>query len=60
MRDPVIDARIYRDLIGGVRSGVNGTPGFFVDGRLQRGDFDSLAPVIDDVAWTALMSADGE
>lgn len=48
MRDPAIDARIHRDFIGGARSGVNGTPGFFVDGRLQQGDFDSLAPVIAD------------
>ena len=33
---------IRRDFMGGVRSGVNGTPSFYVDGYLRQGDFDSL------------------
>jgi len=33
---------IRRDFMGGVRSGVNGTPSFYVDGYLCQGDFDSL------------------
>jgi len=43
LRNPDIDARIRRDFMGGVRSGVNGTPGFYVDGRLFQGDFEALA-----------------
>lgn len=42
LRNPDIDAHIHRDFMGGVRSGVNGTPGFYVDGHLHQGDFDSL------------------
>ncbi|HEY8328601.1 MAG TPA: hypothetical protein VIO59_09200 [Rhodanobacter sp.] len=37
-----IDAHIRRDFMGGVRSGVNGTPSFYVNGYLYQGDFDSL------------------
>jgi protein-disulfide isomerase len=43
LRNPQIDAHIRRDFMGGVRSGVNGTPGFYVDGYLYQGDFDGLA-----------------
>ncbi|NMW24847.1 DsbA family protein, partial [Rhodanobacter denitrificans] len=39
---PDIDARIRRDFMGGVRSGVNGTPGFYVNGSLYQGDIDAL------------------
>lgn len=42
MRSPDIATRIRRDFMGGVRSGVNGTPSFYVNGYLHRGDFDSL------------------
>ena len=42
LRSPDIDARIRRDFMGGVRSGVNGTPGFYVNGHLYQGDFDAL------------------
>lgn len=43
LRHPDIDAHIRRDFMGGVRSGVNGTPSFYVNGYLHRGDFDALA-----------------
>ncbi len=43
LRNPNIDVHIRRDFMGGVRSGVNGTPGFYVNGYLYQGDFDSLA-----------------
>ena len=33
---------IRRDFMGGVRSGVNGTPSFYVNGYLYQGDFDAL------------------
>lgn len=42
LRNPDIDAHIRRDFMGGVRSGVNGTPSFYVNGDLYQGDFDSL------------------
>lgn len=42
LRRPGIDARIQADFMGGVRSGVNGTPSFYVNGELHQGDFDSL------------------
>jgi protein-disulfide isomerase len=38
-----IDAHIRRDFMGGVRSGVNGTPSLYVNGHLHQGDFNSLA-----------------
>ena len=46
LRDPDIDARIRGDFMGGVRSGVNGTPGFYVNGYLYQGDFDALVHAI--------------
>lgn len=41
--------RIRRDFIGGVRSGVNGTPTFFINGVRHDGpfDFESLREAID-------------
>jgi len=46
LRNPDIDARIRGDFMGGVRSGVNGTPSFYVNGYLYQGDFDSLVHAI--------------
>ena len=43
LRNPGIDTHIRRDFMGGVRSGVNGTPSFYVDGHLYQGDFDGVA-----------------
>ena len=34
-------ARVQRDLESGQRSGVSGTPAFFVNGRLHEGSFDA-------------------
>jgi protein-disulfide isomerase len=41
--------RVRTDFLSGVRSGVNGTPTFFIDGRRHEGafDFDSLVMAID-------------
>jgi protein-disulfide isomerase len=33
--------RVQRDLDSGLASGVTGTPGFFIGGRLHRGSFDA-------------------
>jgi len=49
MRNPDIDAHIRRDFMGGVRSGVNGTPGFYVNGYQFQGDFDALTRAISRV-----------
>jgi protein-disulfide isomerase len=43
-------ARVREDFLGGVRSGVNGTPAFFINGVRHDGanDFESLKAAIDD------------
>ncbi|WP_263360174.1 DsbA family protein [Acidicapsa ligni] len=43
-------ARVRADFVGGVRSGVNGTPTFFLNGRrIDRGsDYQSLLEVIEE------------
>jgi protein-disulfide isomerase len=42
-------AKIQTDFLGGVRSGVNGTPAFFINGELHRGTYayEDLAAAID-------------
>ena len=40
LASPELLARVRRDVESGERSGVPGTPSFFVDGRLHRGFFD--------------------
>jgi protein-disulfide isomerase len=42
-------AKIQADFLGGVRSGVNGTPAFFINGELHRGTYayEDLAAAID-------------
>ena len=42
-------ARVRTDFAGGARSGVNGTPTFFINGRRHDGpfDFDSLSEAIE-------------
>lgn len=44
--DPAITERVRRDFMGGVRSGVNGTPSFFIDGQLYHGGVDTLGAAI--------------
>jgi protein-disulfide isomerase len=42
--------KVEQDFLGGVRSGVNGTPGFFINGRRHDGgyDYSDMAEAIDD------------
>jgi protein-disulfide isomerase len=42
-------AKIQADFLGGVRSGVNGTPSFFINGEMHRGTYayQDLAAAID-------------
>ncbi|HJV52328.1 MAG TPA: DsbA family protein [Noviherbaspirillum sp.] len=49
MRGPKIDGRIHADFMGGVRSGVNGTPCFFINGYRYEGDFGELNVAIADL-----------
>jgi protein-disulfide isomerase len=44
--DERIAARVRHDFMGGVRSGVNGTPSFFINGRLHAGGFDTLGAAV--------------
>lgn len=46
LRTHDVDARIQHDFMSGVRSGVNGTPSFFINGRLFQGDFRQLAAAL--------------
>lgn len=46
LRRPGIDSRIQADFMGGVRSGVNGTPCFFLDGYRVDGGVADLEYVI--------------
>ena len=40
LKSGVHEARIRADFLGGVRSGVNGTPSFFINGQRHEGKFD--------------------
>ncbi|HEY6852401.1 MAG TPA: thioredoxin domain-containing protein, partial [Terracidiphilus sp.] len=42
--------RVRQDVSGGIRSGVNGTPTFFINGQRHNGphDFDTLNRVIQE------------
>ena len=46
VKQPQIDQRIKADFKGGVRSGVNGTPSFFINGQLHQGAPLALAHAI--------------
>lgn len=46
LRSPDIARDVRRGFMGGVRSGVNGTPGFHVNGYLHQGDLDALTHAI--------------
>lgn len=43
------EARVKEDFLGGVRSGVNGTPTFFINGRRYEGapEFEEMVAAID-------------
>jgi protein-disulfide isomerase len=47
-------ARVREDFMGGVRSGVNGTPAFFINGQKYDGDYDagSLGDAIEGALGT--------
>jgi len=47
VKQPQIDQRIKADFKGGVRSGVNGTPSFFINGQLHQGAPLALAHAIE-------------
>ncbi|HTN70168.1 MAG TPA: thioredoxin domain-containing protein [Methylomirabilota bacterium] len=49
LEDGEFKTRVRGDFSGGVRSGVNGTPTFFINGRRHDGpfDFESLAAAIE-------------
>lgn len=47
LKQPQIAQRVKADFNGGVRSGVNGTPGFFVNGRQFQGNPQALAHAIE-------------
>lgn len=47
LKQPEIDKRIKTDFNGGVRSGVNGTPSFFINGSLHQGSPEALAQAIE-------------
>jgi protein-disulfide isomerase len=51
-------ARVREDFLGGVRSGVNGTPTFFVNGRRHDGAFD-LGSLTEAVTMAVGISEDG-
>lgn len=46
LKQPQLAQRIKADFNSGVRSGVNGTPGFFINGRLHQGAPQALAQAI--------------
>jgi len=41
--DPILADKVDADFESGVRSGVNGTPGFFLDGERYNGSYDYLS-----------------
>jgi protein-disulfide isomerase len=49
LENKVFEPSVRADFDGGVRSGVNGTPTFFINGQRHNGpfDFDSLAGAIE-------------
>jgi protein-disulfide isomerase len=61
LEDQVYRSRVRADFNGGVRSGVKGTPTFFINGRRHDGpfDFEDLARAINEVIGTARGAAKG-
>ena len=54
LRSGVFSERVARGFSGGVRSGVNGTPSFFINGARHDGSFDfaTLTDAIKEAAAT--------
>jgi len=52
LADGAFTDRVRTDFTGGVRSGVNGTPTFFINGQRHNGpaDYDHLVKAIDEAA----------
>ncbi len=52
LADSTYRARVRADFAGGARSGVNGTPTYFINGKRHNGplDFDSLSEAIEEAA----------
>ncbi len=40
IQNQIFADKIKKDFLGGVRSGVNGTPGFFINGNFYKGSFE--------------------
>ena len=55
LKDGTFKARVRADFTGGVRSGVNGTPTFFINGHRHDSsfDFETLVSAIQQAATTA-------
>jgi protein-disulfide isomerase len=58
LRQPQISRRIESDFKGGLRSGVNGTPGFFVNGQLHHGAPQGLGVVMQRILVREPTAAD--
>lgn len=54
IEDKAYEAEIKKDFMGGVRSGVNGTPTFFINDERYNGsyDYESLVSAIDAAMYT--------
>ena len=54
IEDETYAGRVRSDFSGGVRSGVNGTPTFFINGQRHNGpfDFEQLAAAIEEALQT--------
>jgi predicted DsbA family dithiol-disulfide isomerase len=55
LQDEVYRERVRGDFLSGVRSGVNGTPAFFINGVRYDGSWD-LAPLVEALASAARTS----
>ena len=47
LTDHTFFSRVKEDFLGGIKSGVKGTPAFFINGRRHDGDTASLGPAIE-------------
>jgi protein-disulfide isomerase len=55
LSNKTFENKVYRDFMGGVRSGVNGTPTFFINNERYNGpvDFDGIAQAISSLVKPA-------